>query len=213
MMNFSKKALFGAMLIASSASAFALDNAPLTVSGVVVPAACTPAFTGGGDVDYGTIPSASLNAGAVTALADMPVPYTIHCDAPIAIGTSWTDSRTGTAPGTSYNFGLGKQGANNIGWYIITHDTTASTGDGARVDVIYSPNGVTGWAVPTAATENAAHDGSVLAFAPPGTLVPGAYTDVAGVLTVSAAINPTNGLDLTTAITLDGLSTMTVRYL
>lgn len=213
-MNFPKKALIGSLLLMSATSVFAVDTADLTVIGTIAPTACTPTFAGGGVVDYGNIPTASLSPTVRTTLAAMPIAYTIHCDAPISVGTSFTDSRAASSTGgVNLNlFGLGMQGANKIGNYSIAHVLTAATGDGAPVAVIQrtAPGGA--WVAPT--NGFASGDGVVVySFAPTGTLVPGTYSDFGGSLNIAATIAPTDTLDLSSSITLDGLSTMTVRYL
>lgn len=219
-MNFPKKALLGSLLLISATSAFAVDTAPLTVIGTIAPTACTPTFAGGGVVDYGLIPTASLSTTANTTLPSRPISYTIHCDAPISIGTGWADNRSGSAiDDPSYNgyqsFGLGKQGTANIGAYTVSQDAAGATGDGTAVDLVYRDNAANGWtAVP--ATGVRMYNGllpRVVAYAPAGTVAPGAYSDFAATLTVIATVAPTSTLDLTTSVTLDGLSTMTVNYL
>ncbi|MDI3270808.1 DUF1120 domain-containing protein [Pseudomonas sp. AL03] len=213
-MNFPKKALLGSLLALSATSAFAVDTADLRVIGTIAPTACTPTFAGGGVVDYGNIPTASLSASVATPLAAKDITYVIHCDAPISIGTSWGDSRAGSSiSGGGFAFGLGTQGVAKIGRYGVTHMTGLTTGDGTTVDIIFK-QGNGPWTLGNAGGSPVASDGTVIqSYAPVGTLIPGAYTDIAGTLRVGATIAPTSTLDLSTAITLDGLSTMTVRYL
>lgn len=213
-MNFPEKALLGSLLLLSTTSAFAVDTADLRVIGTIAPTACTPTFSGGGTVDYGIIPTASLSPTINTVLAERSVSYTIHCDAPISIGTSWVDSRAGTKLHTTSltAFGLGLAGANKIGQYSIIQSQGGVTGDGGSVDLIQSDSATGPWILSTGGAQR--NDGvRIQAYAPPGTLVPGAYTEYAGTLTVRATIAPTSTLDLSSSITLDGLSTMTVRYL
>ncbi|WP_324727944.1 DUF1120 domain-containing protein [Pseudomonas chlororaphis] len=219
-MNFHKKTLLGSLLLLSATSAFAVDTADLRVIGTIVPTACTPTFSGGGVVDYGIIPTASLSSTDVTQLETRTISYTIVCDAPISIGTSWSDGRQGTANNDSltqgrsalHTFGLGQQGAANIGRYTLSTPTGAATGDGASVDSI-ERNGVGAWTLSSRGfITNSTYD-RTFSFAPSGTLVPGAYTTFSGVVNVEAAISPTSTLDLTRSVVLDGLSTMTVRYL
>lgn len=211
-MSFPKKTLLGSLLLLSATSAFAVDTADLRVIGTIAPTACTPTFAGGGVIDYGLIPSASLSPTAPTSLQRRTMAYTITCDAPIAIGTSWSDSRASSAGADNYSFGLGLQGSNSIGLYNIRDRLAGATGDGAPVDVISSSNGGVTWSVSADALQlrgNALIHG----YAAPGTLVPAAYSNFAGTIEVAPTISATSTLDLTSTITLDGLSTMTVRYL
>ncbi|MGE1154553.1 DUF1120 domain-containing protein [Pseudomonas kitaguniensis] len=213
-MNFPKKLVLGSLLLLGANSAFALDRAELTVIGTIAPTACTPTFAGGGIVDYGLIPSSTLDPAVATVLATRSISYTIHCDAPISVGTSWTDERSGSSPiDNTSNFGLGMQGANKIGSYTLRQLTADATGDGASVNLVFR-NGTTGaWAQADASSSQLNNGTRMQSYAPLTTLVPGAYTDFGGTIQVITSIAPTNTLDLTTAVTLDGLSTMTVRYL
>ncbi|CAI8855789.1 DUF1120 domain-containing protein [Pseudomonas chlororaphis] len=211
-MNFSKKTLLGSLLLLSATSAFAVDTADLRVIGTIAPTACTPTFAGGGTIDYGLIPSASLNATTPTTLADRTITYTITCDAPISIGTSWTDNRQDSTTRATYS-GLGKHMGANIGHYIMRAVPAATTADGNPVDLIWRENASTAWGLTTTTSVLWPNGVRTQSYAPPGTLVPGAYTNYSGTVNVSTIIAPTSTLDMTSSITLDGLSTMTVRYL
>lgn len=213
-MNFPRKALLGSLLLMSASSAFAVDTADLTIIGTIAPAACTPTFAGGGVIDYGLVPSSSLSAAAETLLAERTISYAIHCDAPVSIATSWTDGRSGSAiVANNTTFGLGLQGANRIGRYTLGQVAADSTGDGAPVHLIFRDNVDGGWLGAGAISPQLNTGTRMQSYAPTGTVVPGAYSDFGGTIHVSPAIAATNTLDLTTAITIDGLSTMTVRYL
>jgi hypothetical protein len=212
-MSFSKKVLLGSLLAFSASSAFAIDTADLRVIGTIAPTACIPTFAGGGVIDYGVIPTASLSPTVATPLQVRPVSYTISCDAPIAIGTSWTDSRTSSAVGGGNTaFGLGMQGAASIGRYTIAQPAgSGATGDGNPVDLI--GRGTAGvWVAVVGGVQT--NSGQVIqSYAAPGTLVPAAYSTYTGTFDVAPIIHPTSTLDMSNSITLDGLSTMTVRYL
>jgi type 1 fimbria pilin len=220
-MNFPKKALLGSLLALSATSAFAIDTADLRVIGTIAPTACTPTFAGGGVVDYGRITTATLSRTNVTTLPTRTINYTITCDAPIALGTSWTDSRADSpnsnempaGVAASYAFGLGKHGSANIGRYLLNQPRTSTTGDGNPVEVIVSDNG-SGWYAPVQPYNILSRGTSrIQSYAPVGTLVPGVYSEVSGTVEVTASISPTSTLDLTSTVNLDGLSVMTVRYL
>ncbi|WP_371355678.1 DUF1120 domain-containing protein [Pseudomonas chlororaphis] len=217
-MNFPKKVMLGSVLLLGATSVLA-DTADLRVIGTIAPSACTPVFAGGAVVDYGVIPPATLGRTTETTLASHDVNYTITCNAPIAISTTWTDARLGTAvrldtatPGNLNDFGLGAHNGVNIGRYWIFNVAANTTADGNPVDLIQQNNSASAWIHATIA--QAATDGiRQYSYAPVGTLVPGAYTTYAGTLRVNAFITPTQNLDMSTEITLDGLSTMTVNYL
>lgn len=215
-MRFPTKALLVSLILASASNAFAASTAELKVIGTVIPGSCTPVFAGGGTVDYGKISAGNLSATAVSILQPRQIAYTITCDAPIVIATSWVDNRLSSA----YNpvesvFGLGTQGAAKIGRYRMKVTPAETLADGAAVDTI-TTDGAGGVWTSSAAVGNIITQGSrdrIFSFAAPGTLVPAAYTTYAGAISVLAQIAPTDTLDMTAPVVLDGLSTMEVRYL
>lgn len=215
-MNFSRKVMLGSVLLLGASSVFA-DTADLRVIGTIAPGACTPVFSGGATVDYGVIPISSLNVSATTQLQDREIGYTITCNAPIPISTTWSDSRAGTAyePNTN-RFGLGTHNGVMIGRYNLYNVRTGVTGDGQTVDVIQKNDAGSAWVAPAGGITSAqiSSDGvRQFSYAPVGTLVPGAYQTYVGAIRVIPVIAPTDTLNLTTEVTLDGLSTMTVNYL
>jgi hypothetical protein len=211
-MNFSKKMMLGTVLALSATSVLA-DTADLRVIGTIAPSACTPVFAGGAVVDYGVIPPATLGQTTGTTLAAHDVGYTITCNAPIAISTTWSDARAGTAdvPGVN-SFGLGAHNGVNIGRYSIASLATGATADGNPVSLIQQNNPGGAWV--QSGTGIVSSDGvRQYSYAPVGTLVPGAYSTYTGTIRVIAYITPTQNLDMSTTVTLDGLSTMTVNYI
>jgi hypothetical protein len=211
-MNFSKKMMLGTVLALSATSVLA-DTADLRVIGTIAPSACTPVFAGGAVVDYGVIPPASLGQTTGSTLAAHDVNYTITCNAPLPISTTWSDMRAGTPdlPGLA-SFGLGTHNGVNIGRYSLANIVAGTTADGNPVDVIQQNNPGSAWVKAT--TADIANDGiRQYSYAQVGSLVPGNYSVYAGAIRVTAYITPTQNLDMSTQITLDGLSTMTVNYL
>ncbi|AUG03313.1 DUF1120 domain-containing protein [Pseudomonas sp. 09C 129] len=211
-MSFPKKTLLGSLLLLSATSAFAVDTADLRVIGTIAPTACTPTFAGGGTINYGLIPGASLSATAETALAVRTISYTITCNAPIRIGMSWTDSRRDSTVRAPYN-GLGKHMGANIGFFLMTPVPAGTTADGASVDLISRTNDTAAWVLASAISPIVPDGVRTHSYAPKGTLVPGAYSNYAGTINVLSVIAPTSTLDMTRSVTLDGLTTMIVRYL
>lgn len=215
-MSFPKKILLGSLLVLGSTSVFAADTADLRVIGTIAPTACTPTFSGGATVDYGLIPSSTLNANTTTVLASRPINYSITCDAPIAIGTTWTDARSGTSYGGNpylTRFGLGAQDGVNVGFYAVYYTSAGNLGDGQPVDLIRRATATAAWTTTPAQSQTFTNGDYIHSFAAPGSIVPGAYTNFSGTVNIQATIAPTSTLDMSRSITLDGLSTMTVRYL
>lgn len=217
-MSFSKKVLLGSLLALSVTSAFAADTADLRVIGTIAPTACTPTFAGGGVIDYGNIPTSSLDPAATTTLAARSINYSVQCDAPVAIATSWTDGRSGTAYPTAAvpaqrSFGLGTHAGANIGLYTIRHGLGGALGDGQPVDVIAQRVGDAVWAAGNPVSQVTNDSTFLYSFSAPGTLEPVAHSVFSGTMVVTTRIAPTSTLDLSSSVVLDGLSTMTIRYL
>ena len=215
-MRFPTKALLVSLILASASNAFAASTADLKVIGTVIPGSCTPVFAGGGTVDYGKISAGDLSATAMSTLQSRQIAYTITCDAPIVIATSWVDNRLGSAYGPiETTFGLGTQGAAKIGHYMLRVIPAQTLADGAAVDTITTDGASGTWTSSAAVGDKITHGSRdrIFSFAAPGTLVPAAYTTYAGAISVSTQIAPTDTLDMTAPIVLDGLSTMEVRYL
>jgi hypothetical protein len=211
-MNFPKRLMLGSVLLLGATSVLA-DTVDLRVIGTIAPGACTPVISGGATIDYGLIPISTLNNAAATTLASHDVGYTISCNAPIPIFTTWSDARAGSVTSPNLrSFGLGTHGG-NIGYYNISYVVSGTTGDGNPITLISKQtaggNWLPGATIVTAFTDTV-HQTS---FAPLSSLVPGAYSVYAGTLRVTATINPTGTFDTTTDVALDGLSTMTINYI
>jgi hypothetical protein len=212
---------FGAVLLLGTASVFA-NTANLSVIGVIAPPACTPTFASGGVVNYGNISSDRLGPTTETPLSAQSITYSISCDSAIPISTTWSDSRLGTAasgdsggPGGIFDFGLNVHGGVNIGRYTMTLLGASQTADGGAVSLIFRDAPGAAWSI-AGGTGNVApqpNSAREISFAPPGTILPGAYSVYAGAVQVVGYITPRGRLDLGTEATLDGLSTMTVNYL
>ncbi|WP_390344025.1 DUF1120 domain-containing protein [Variovorax boronicumulans] len=121
-------AIAGAAAVVIAPVPASAESAELRITGTIVPAACTPAFAGGGVVDYGTIPASSLNPTAQTTLAEKSIQLTMTCDAPVRFGFKVIDERAASAvtsletiQGATPNmkFGLGTSDGKNIGAYSL----------------------------------------------------------------------------------------------
>ncbi|WP_081078740.1 DUF1120 domain-containing protein [Burkholderia pseudomultivorans] len=160
-------------LLASASTVFAGTPAAstatgtLAVTGALVPGTCSVTLQGGGNADYGTISSTSLNASSTTgtALATSPaIPMTVSCSAPTQIAFRVLDNRaaslasiksgsnvtlqlnSGTVAKCASScpgylaYGLGTvSGTNNtaVGVYSITADTFAVDGTAGAAAATY----------------------------------------------------------------------------
>ena len=144
-------AVLAAVSISTAATAESVD---LTITGQIVPAACTPTLGGGGVVDYGNILASTLSPTAYTVLSVKQVPFSITCTALAKIAIRAVNNRPGTLAGATEvgpqnvanspvpllgaspvrSAGLGLDGATPIGGYAVITSPgtfTADTGSGA----------------------------------------------------------------------------------
>lgn len=208
--------LLSAALLASF-GAQAADTTELKVIGTIRPAACTPAFTGGGTFDYGTIGSKTLESGKYTKLARKEAPFTITCDAAAKVSLKITDNRSAsvvadaTGLGANRTFGLGTIDDKKIGGYSAYFAPAGVKGDGAAVASLWSENKGSSWTAYTDAT--AMRTDHIYSWAATGSTTPAAYKVIAGTIAVDVAINKPEELPLTKDIPLDGSATLEVAYL
>jgi len=207
----------------ASALTHAATTTELKVTGVIRPAACTPSFTGGGTVDYGVIPPNTLSATAPTVLAEKTIPFSVTCDAATKVAVRAIDNRKASvAPGVlatvgawatdKFAFGLGSTAGKKIGAYKIRMPQSSFTADGTTPDLIVDLNNDGTWA--KSGYGNLFSNGTArISFATAGTIVPGSYKTMTGVIGVHAVIDKTSNLDLTSDVNLDGSATIEVQYL
>lgn len=216
-----RTAIVAAFAALASSSAVAAPTAELKVTGVIKPIACTPTIGGGGTVQYDNIPIASLNKGAPTKLEPKEVPFTFSCEAAAKIALKFADNKaatkvSGLAPLIASNgheasmMGLGAGNGKNIGAYFVALKQGSFTADGAAVDTLFTTNQGAAW---TKGSHGAFYTNNWLTWASAGTTTPLAVKTVSGMLSVTAVIDKTDNLDLTSEVKLDGSGTIEVIYL
>lgn len=221
-MNYKEKLLITAALIACGGNAFAANTADLKVIGKIIPSACTPTFSSGGVVDYGTIDGSTLSATAATPLGTKSIPYTVSCTSAMKIGLRFTDNRQSSVysggaqldPNTTGLFGLGMDGSAKIGNYGILNNDD-KTADGVSVSSIQTRDSGSTWIEVTKANGGytSANPSIFYSFAQPGQNTPVAARLFTGAFDVYASVAPTSELDLSHEINLDGLATLEISYL
>jgi len=185
------------------------QSAEIKVVGKILPDACQPVIANGGVFSYGTIAADKLSKDDVTALVAKTQTLTITCNAAAKIGVKVTDNRSGTAvggTGDGYDFGLGGK---NTGSYSLK--LTGAVSEGNTLAVLTDTSGSGTWV--SNDTGFKADGTARKAFAPSGSLVPGAYKVVTGDLTVRPVINKLSALDIGSGIDLDGSATLELVYL
>lgn len=199
----------------------AAETTELKVIGTIKPAACTPSFSGGASVDYGTIFASSLKADTYTTLPAKQVNLTMTCDAPTLVALKLSDNRAGsrvtdilaalTAPPTSspnnYNFGLGSVDGMNVGGFALSIDDT-TTVDSAATTNIYSTDDGKSWHTSVKYLQHGAH---IFSFG--AATGPVAMKVLAAKINIETIINKPENLPLKKDIPLDGSATVEVVYL
>lgn len=217
-MDFTKKLSIAAFISTALTAAAGVhaQSIDVRVIGTITPAACTPTIAGGGVVDFGVIPAASLNVTSFTELPKKSVPFSITCDAPTQVAVAVVDNRADSivtgilAADDANNFGLGKAGEAKIGGYVLDMEQGTFTADGSA-------------AFTTASTDNGAtwlnsgkgrlQKNQLRSWSLKSGGTPVAFTTLAGTLAITAAINKAEGLPLKDEIQLDGLATLEMVYL
>jgi hypothetical protein len=212
-------------LLLLAQEALAADNGELRVISRILPGTCTMTLSIP-NVSYHTLPLDRLNAAANTAVTPSMAgtkPRTvlnIACDAPAHLAMTVADNRTGSVansvldvlPSTTAAdlFGLGTDSANTaIGAFALS--TPSVTVNGAAGKTLESADGVT-W--------NDAASGQVkntpnwhMSWTSAIGTTPEAINAITQTLELSAAVVPTNTLETSAPVPLDGSVTMELVYL
>lgn len=227
-----KKGVLATALAMSVNTAMAAQSIDIKVTGKILPSSCTPAFpSGGGVADFGTMKVASLNSTSMTPLADIKeIPVTITCEEATRVAVKFTDARDDSSPTESvkidsnfagspfFMFGLGLYNDKKIGAYALalyrtqgvnTNDTGESLYPMASVDA-----GKTWGVKGIDYLQITSNNSEIYGFSTDrsgGELSP--QSKINFKVAVSATINPTNDLNVTDEVTLDGLTNVELVYL
>ncbi|VVN47713.1 Protein GltF [Pseudomonas fluorescens] len=207
-MNKTLNSLVAAMLLASSASAFAASSTELTVTGFITPSACEPSLSNGGNVTYGKIPVKDLDPVRPTILGEQTLQLTVTCDAPTRMALEAKDNREGSDFGNDpMKYGLGLiNTTEKLGDMDVFLRLPVADGRSARA--IISEDGGTTWSPSIFLSRF-----SITSMADVGTVDPIPAELFTADLVVYPRIAPTNQLTLTDEVPIDGSVTLTVIYL
>jgi len=222
-----KKPLPTLMMICLAAlcSASVAQKSELRIGGIIKPTACSPQIAGDSTFDLG-----SRHAGDIDGdLMEREMALVITCDAPTRVGIKPQDNRAGSvaqqlaqlrrhaaADGGSRDdlFGLGLSGRKKLGGYEVVFVPGSFVADGEQVDTIASGAALrgagAGWVKHGAGR---LRSGVVNTWAPTGTLQPGAYTHISGMLRVRAMLAPSSQLPVVDQMQVDGSLTLEMHYL
>ncbi|BDB22622.1 membrane protein [Pseudomonas sp. CYM-20-01] len=207
----------GVLCLAASIGAHATNVAELIVRGTIKPVACNLSLTGGGIVDYQTIPAASLSPTQFTSLAPKTVNLNISCgQTPAQFRVALSDLQSASkVPGIlgagfteAQNYGLGIANGKRTGGYSVTLKNLQSS-SGALNPIMRSSQGAA-WG---SSDGKVAQSPAQYSWRSGTTAVPAFITSLTGMLEVKAVINRTNDLDLTRDVTLDGRTSLSVDYI
>lgn len=211
-MNYKVSILTAALLFYGTSSAIAASSTDLTVKGTITPRACTPSLSGSGEVDLGKQSAGRLNPDMPTPLDPQTLQLAVSCDAATQFAIAPLDNKAGSAWDGSADFGLGLINTNeklgkfsvepgNVVADTVTAQAISST-DGGQTWVKHGVGGEP-WDRNSLWGTGAASDAT--------TLIP--VKDLTLDLKVSAEIAPSDGLDLSNEIPIDGFATLDIRYL
>lgn len=212
-------------------AAMAANSVDLRVTGTITPEACDVSLSGGGNFDVGTISSTSLKQTQYTILGQTisiaPQNLDIVCTGPTQVAFKVIDNRSSSvilpsyasSDASRYAMGLGFDAANNpIGYYDLNIIIGQSGADGIVGEVKTSTDGGTTWGPYRNGAQSLASYSvypEIYAIDGPGTAgtPPNPITSAWGRLQVNPSIQPTNNLDTSQDINLDGSATIELVYL
>ena len=227
-----KKGMLMTVLALSVNTAMAAQSIDIKVTGKIIPSSCTPAFpSGGGIADFGTMKVASLNATSVTPLTERKeIPVSITCEEDTRVAVKFTDAREASSPtadipfysfsgSPQFAFGLGTYNSKNIGAYALGISLTQGANTNGNGESLYPM-----FSLDSGETWGRSGSSSHLQIASDNREIYGFTKDLStGVLSaeskinfkvfVEATINPTNDLNVTDEVTLDGLTNVELVYL
>ncbi|MDK2375046.1 DUF1120 domain-containing protein [Serratia fonticola] len=219
------------LLLATAQTFAAGQSAEITVTGQIIPGACTPSLTGGSSIDYQSITADNLKKEEYVLLPIKTVPFSIVCDAPMKAaivtedgrkdsvqaltGKSW-EVKTGAVAADAKALGLGKSGDNNIGAWAMWMEKDTLKADGKVVNPIMTksaPTEKSKWEKPTSGATWMADTSIFNSWSADDKDSPSSFTTLNGVLSVQAGLNKASQLDLSQSIRFNGLATIQIVYL
>lgn len=231
--NVATLAMGAALLV--SAQANAAEDLTLTVTGNIVPAACTPELSNSGEASFGSIAAAVVrkapSGNALAQLGTSDINLTIKCDAAAAIGFKMIDNRANTAVALSSSayinspfgggtnatqsyFGFGLGVATNdakIGAYTVSVDGAKLTTDGGAASLIVSDDEGASWR--SAVTGNQLNDNTrIITAGNVGSTEPKLFKEMSVPLKITAAVQPGSVLGADEVV-LNGSATLSLVYL
>ncbi|MBV4478496.1 DUF1120 domain-containing protein [Pseudomonas khavaziana] len=200
-------ALTSATLLLASTTTFAASTVDLTVTGLIVPSACTPSLSSGGVIDHGKISAKDLNPDGTTIIGNHTLTMSVTCEGQTLIALQSEDNRRGSSiSNTDYGLGL-INGNQKLGHYVLRIANPLA--DAVEVQSIASVNGQDNWYLERFWDPTLYMSVAVMSDASQPVPVQDLQMD----LEVQTIIYRTDGLDLSNEVQIDGSATLTVIYL
>ena len=190
----------------------AANSVDIAVTGTITPSACNIILIGG-DINYGNI---QLNAAsfAFTNLPTQNRSLEISCSGPTLVGIRGIDNSQNLPPlPQSTNFGLGLDASgNNIGGYYIGMEQFNSTLNGSSGFYRASTDGGVSWdfngPIIVSSGDDWISSWSTTTFGSPAPI-----STLVQPLKIVTSISPSDNLDTSTEITINGSATIELVYL
>ena len=197
------------LLIAGALPAFAASTIDLAVKGFIVPSACAVTLSSE-TIDVGRISVKDLNQDTRTNLPPSTLQVFTQCEGPSLFAMTATDNRSDSSNNV-VEFGLGTTTAGErIGGYTMFLDQAIA--DETPVQMIQSLNNGSSWG--RMWDDDAWQTNILVSIKQIGTAsVPIPAKDMQVEMTVRPFIHPAQNLTISTDETIDGLATITLRYL
>lgn len=210
----------------------AAPAAELKVTGSIVPSACQLTLGNNGLVDYGKIPSTTLQRNAFTILRGIDVGFNIKCEAPARVAITAKSGRGasavnkegalgeladpgitlyGVASGKASSAGLGLHNDKGIGGYVMAVHSGNFKAENNKVKLILSDNSVN-WTVIEGFYPAFSESIQYFSWSSDGKQ-PSSHTTFSGIFNIQAYLNKSTELDLSKEVKLDGLATLELFYL
>ncbi|OPA92768.1 hypothetical protein BFW87_16715 [Pseudomonas fluorescens] len=208
-MNTLSRRMMPLFLCLTATPALCASSVEVTLSGSIIPSACTPTLSPSGIVDHGRVPARSLNQYEFTQLPGKTLDLHVSCNEPVLFVLVGVDNRAASSVGPGFYYGLG----NNIhapderlgSVSLAIREVMA---DDQRALVLASSNQGETWF-----PESNAYPDNYMGFAHPGTLVPERHRLLTASLEIKTSINAAAYLTLDQEVPLDGSIVLDLRYL
>lgn len=205
--------LIALAITAAAQTAFA-QSSDLSVTGKILPGACTVELGGGGIAFLGNMSAQDLNTDSPTEIEVVTLPVSVACEAPTRFAFRGIDNVPESGPDNAHFYGLGMtQAEEKIGRAELRLvDATLDSGTG------YSTESFDEGAIWTPAINHSGmrlQPNNIRGFAAEEHVTTGpAQTAVLHAnLEVEATINATEGLSLAEDVAIDGSVTLSLVYL